>query len=126
MIQTPYFTSAESNVQIITTLQFSLVIVSFCELISAKLSSASESIQPGLINLGRSKFGLKRNQQQAGNSIIIGGYFNSALKSCDKVGGAAVKRKNVVISQITKLCDLLTLQDVWRYQHRNETLFTWR
>ena len=44
------------NAEIITTLKFSSVIVCFCELISAQLSSASESIQPGLIYLGRSKF----------------------------------------------------------------------
>ena len=33
-----------------------LVIVCFSELILAELSSGSESIQPGLINLGRSNF----------------------------------------------------------------------
>ena len=33
--------------------QFSLVIVCFSELIAAELSSASESVEPGLINLGR-------------------------------------------------------------------------
>ena len=35
-----------------TTLQVSSIIVCFRELISALLSSASESVQPGLINLG--------------------------------------------------------------------------
>ena len=52
LIQTPYFTRAQSNAEIITTLQVSSIIVCFCELISALLSSASESVQPGLINLG--------------------------------------------------------------------------
>ena len=56
LIQTPYFTWTESNAEIITTLKFSSVIVCFCELISAQLSSASESIHPGLIYLGWSKF----------------------------------------------------------------------
>ena len=35
-------------------------------------------------------------------------------------------RKNKVISEITKLCDLLKLQDVWRYQHPDQAQFTWR
>ena len=35
-------------------------------------------------------------------------------------------RKNNVISEINKLCDLLKLQDVWRYQHPDQAQFTWR
>ena len=58
--------------------------------------------------------------------IILGGDFNCALTPQDKLGGAAVERKNNVISQITQLCDLLKLQDVWRYQHPDEVQFTWR
>ena len=56
LIQMLYFTQAESNAEIVTNPQFSSVIVCFSELISAELSSASESIQPGLINLGQSKY----------------------------------------------------------------------
>ena len=37
-----------------------------------------------------------------------------------------MERKNNVISEITKLCDLLKLKDVWRCQHPNESQFTWR
>ena len=59
-------------------------------------------------------------------NIIIGGDFNCTLTPRDKLGGAAVERKNDVISEITKLCDLLKLQDVWRCQHPNESQFTWR
>ena len=58
--------------------------------------------------------------------IILGGDCNCALTPKDKLGGAAVERKNNVISQITKLCGLLKLQDVWRYQHPDEVQFTWR
>ena len=49
LIQTPYFPLAELNAEIITNLQFSSVIICFSVLISVELSSASESIQPGLI-----------------------------------------------------------------------------
>ena len=59
-------------------------------------------------------------------NIIIGGDFNCALTPQDKLGGAAVGRKNNVISEINKLCDLLKLQDVWRYQHPDQAQFTWR
>ena len=59
-------------------------------------------------------------------NIIIGGDFNCALTPRDKLGGTAVERKNNVISEITKLCDLLKLSDVWRYQHPDESQFTWR
>ena len=59
-------------------------------------------------------------------NIIIGGDFNCALTPQDKLGGAAVGRKNNVISEITKLCDLLKLQDVRRYQHPDQAQFTWR
>ena len=59
-------------------------------------------------------------------NIIIGGDFNCALTPQDKLGGAAVGRKNNVISEITKLCDLLKLQDVWTYQHADQAQFTWR
>ena len=59
-------------------------------------------------------------------NIIIGGDFNCALTPQDKLGGAAVGRENNVISEINKLCDLLKLQDVWRYQHPDQAQFTWR
>ena len=59
-------------------------------------------------------------------NIIIGGDFNCALTPQDKFGGATIERKNNVISEITKLCDLLKLQDVWRYQHPDQAQFTWR
>ena len=36
-----------------------------------------------------------------------------------------MERKNNVISEITKLRELLKLQDVWRYQHPDESQFTW-
>ena len=58
-------------------------------------------------------------------NIIIGGDFNCALTPQNKLGGAAVGRKNNVISEINKLCDLLKLQDVWRYQHPDQAQFTW-
>ena len=60
------------------------------------------------------------------NNVIIGGDFNCALTHRDKLGGAAVERKNNVICEITQLCDLLKLQDVWRYQHPDQRQFTWR
>ena len=59
-------------------------------------------------------------------NIIISRDFNCALTPQDKLGGAAVGRKNNVISEINKLCDLLKLQDVWRYQHPDQAQFTWR
>ena len=42
-------------------------------------------------------------------NIIIGGDFNCTLTPRDKLGGAVVERKNNVISEIIKLCDLLEL-----------------
>lgn len=58
-------------------------------------------------------------------SSIIDGDFNCTLTPQDKLGGAAVKRKNNVIRAIPKLCGSLKFQDVWRYQHPDESQFTW-
>ena len=57
--------------------------------------------------------------------IILGGDFNCALTPQDKLGGAAVERKNNVISQITQLRDLLKLQDL-EISVPDEVQFTWR
>ena len=65
-------------------------------------------------------------RKRSDNSLIIGGDFNCALTPRDKIGGAAVERKSNVISEITKLCDLFKLQDIWRCQHSDQVQVTWR
>ena len=65
-------------------------------------------------------------KKRPSNSFIIGGDFNCALTSRDKIGGAAVERKNNVISEIKKLRDSFKLQDIWRCQHPDQAQFTWR
>ena len=65
-------------------------------------------------------------RKRSDNSLIIGGDFNCALISRDKIGGAAVERKSNVISEITKLCHLFKLQDIWRCQHSDQVQVTWR
>ena len=88
-----------------------------CNIYSPSNNSEQKSFFSNILNVLR-----KRSEI----NIIVGGDFNCALTPRDKLGGAAVERKNNVISEITKLCDLLKLQDVWRCQHPNESQFTWR
>ena len=85
-----------------------------CNIYSPNNNSEQKSFFSNILNVLR-----KRSEINIGD-------FNCTLTPRDKLGGAAVERKNNVISEITKLCDLLTLQDVWRCQHPNESQFTWR
>ena len=97
--------------------QLFLISLSNCAIYSPSNNSEQKSFFSNILNVLR-----KRSEI----NIIVGGDFNCALTPRDKLGGAAVERKNNVISEITKLCDLLKLQDVWRCQHPNESQFTWR
>jgi len=62
----------------------------------------------------------------ADENIIVGGDFNCALTELDKMGGKPVENKKRVRDMISQLCDLYTLQDVWREMNPKKKQFTWR
>ena len=62
----------------------------------------------------------------ADKNIIVGGDFNCALIELDKIGGKAVENKKRVRDKISQLCDLYSLQDVWREMNPKKKQFTWR
>ena len=59
-------------------------------------------------------------------TIIIGGDFNCTLSEIDKKGGNPNPRKQRVIEEINKLCDLYDLNDSWRVLNPRVEQFTWR
>ena len=58
--------------------------------------------------------------------IVIGGDFNCTLAKKDKRGGNNGNRKNLVVEEIKKLCNLYDLNDIWRVLNPEAEEFTWR
>ena len=58
--------------------------------------------------------------------IVIGGDFNYTLAEKDRRGGNNSNRKNLVVEEIKKLCNLYDLNDIWRVLNPEAEEFTWR
>ena len=65
-------------------------------------------------------------QEFAQENIIIGGDFNCARSSKDKMGGKPVTKKASVIKSIETLCEFYNLRDIWRNLNPELSRFTWR
>ena len=56
--------------------------------------------------------------------IIMGGDFNCALTGANKTGGNSVDTKKTVLQEINNKCNILKLQDIWRYLYPNQSQYT--
>ena len=65
-------------------------------------------------------------QEFSEETIIIGGNFNCMLSEIDKRGGNPNSRKQRVVKEINKLCNLYDLNDIWRFLNPSVEQFTWR